>query len=155
MRPEPERSYLSVRARKESFADAVALLLQLLREVPRQLPRGMLGTVIGVTHSPEFEPDDLDIELGFALNRAPARLPQLSDGTTLGLRTLPAHPQVATCVRVGSPEKAHLTTGRIGRWLEDSNYRLAGPNREIFLQLPQAERIGDAVIEMAFPVEPA
>jgi len=67
---------------------------------------------------------------------------------------LPAFPRVAACVRVGPPERAHLTTSRIGRHLEASGYRLSGPNREIFLTPPAAHENVEPVIEMAFPIEP-
>lgn len=154
IRAEPERLYVSLRDRHPSFASAVALALELQREVPRQLGRGAAAaTLIGISHSPEFEPDDLDIELGYALDVEPARLPVLSGRRKLELRRLPAHARMATCVRVGSPVQAHRTTARIARYLESSGYRIAGPNREIFLQPPRNEDFEGAVIEMAFPVE--
>jgi DNA-binding transcriptional MerR regulator/effector-binding domain-containing protein len=154
IRSEPERRYMSLRSRQPSFAAAVALVLELQREIPPQLGRGVIGPFIGISHSPEFEPDDIDLELGFALESEPARLPALSGGRKLEIQTLPGHARVATCVRVGSPAQAHLTTARIGRYLEASGYRLAGPNREIFLEPPRDGKIDSAVIEMAFPIEP-
>ncbi|HKU42006.1 MAG TPA: MerR family transcriptional regulator [Polyangiales bacterium] len=154
IRSEPERRYLSLRTRHASFASAVALVLELQREVPRQLGRGVTGTLLGVSHSPDFEPDDLDLELGYALHAEPDRLPVLSGERRLELRTLPGHARVATCVRVGSPLAAHLTTSRIARYLEASGYRMAGPNREIFLQPPRNAEFEGAVIEMAFPIDP-
>jgi DNA-binding transcriptional MerR regulator len=154
IRAEPERRYLSLRGRYRSFAAALARALEMVREVPKQLPRGTLGTFIGVTHSPEFELDDIDLELGFELRGEPDSPPRLGDGAELGVSELPACERVATCVRVGPPERAHLTTERIGRWLEATGYRLAGPNREIFLKPPAADRLADTVVEMAFPIEP-
>ena len=154
IREEPARRYLSLRGRYPSFSAAVAQALQMMHEVPKQLPRGALGTFIGVTHSPEFEPDDIDLELGFELNAGARALPKLSSGVELGVSELPAYARVATCVRVGPPERAHLATARIGRWLEAANYRLTGPNREIFLKPPAAERLAESVVEMAFPIEP-
>jgi len=153
IRPEPERLYVSLRDRHPSFASAMALALELLREVPRQLGRGTTGVLIGISHAPEFEPDDLDIELGFAVDAEPARLPILRGRQKLELRRLPAHARMATCVRVGSPLQAHLTSARIARYLEAGGYRIAGPNREIFLQPPRNADFEGAVIEMAFPVE--
>jgi DNA-binding transcriptional MerR regulator len=153
MRPEPERRYLSVRVRHLSFGSAVETVLALHRELPSQVGRNVLGAFLGVSHSPEFEPDDIDLELGFALEREPARLP-VFNGQQLTLQTLPAHAQVATCVRVGSPVHAHLTTGRIARYLEATGYRLAGPSRELFLRPLHDGQIDHAVVEMAFPVEP-
>jgi DNA-binding transcriptional MerR regulator len=152
IRAEPEHRYLSLRARHHSFASAVAMVFDLYREVPAQVGRGVIGQLIGVSHSPEFEPDDLDIELGFALEAEPSKLPVVG-GRELELRTLPPHAMVATCVRVGSPVQAHLTTAKIARYLEATGYRLAGPSREIFLQPPKNGQIEHSVVEMAFPVE--
>lgn len=154
IREEPARRYLAVRRQYASFGDALVQALELMRELPRQLPRELCGRFIAVTHSPEFEPDQLDLELGYALEGEPSRVPHLPGSAKLVLRELSGHPRVATCVRVGPPDQAHLTTTRIGRWIELSGYRLAGPNREIFLKLPTVERAADAVVEMAFPIEP-
>jgi DNA-binding transcriptional MerR regulator/effector-binding domain-containing protein len=153
IRAEPERRYLSLRARHPSFLSAVQMVLEMHREIPRQVGRGVIGAFLGVSHSSEFEPDDIDLELGFALEAEPQKLPQFA-GQTLTLSTLPAHTRVATCVRVGSPIHAHLTTGRIARHLEATGYRIAGPSREIFLEPPRDGQMDHAVVEMAFPVEP-
>lgn len=152
IRAEPEQRYLSLRARHPSFASAVAMVLGMHRDVPPQVGRGVLGTFMGVSHSAEFEPDDLDLELGFALEAEPERLPVIA-GQTLELGTLPAHASVATCVRVGSPVEAHRTTAKIARYLEATGFRLAGPSREIFLEPLRGESLDNAVVEMAFPVE--
>lgn len=153
VRAEPERRYLSLRALQPSFASAIELALALQREVPRQMGRAALGPFIVVSHSPDFELDSIDLELGFALDAEPARLPVLSGVCAkLSLSTLPGYAQVATCVRVGSPAQAHRATERIGRYIEATGYRLAGPNREIFLQAPREGEIETAVVEMAFPI---
>jgi hypothetical protein len=153
IRPEPERQFISLRTRQPSFSAAVTLALELQREIPLQLHRASLGPFIVVSHSPEFEPDDLDLELGFALESAPSRAPTLH-GQSLQIGTLPSYERVATCVRVGSPAQAHLTTSRIGLYLESAGYQLAGPNREIFLQLPREGKVETSVVEMAYPIEP-
>ncbi len=154
LRDEPERLYLSVRTREPSFANALALGLELQREVPLQLGHGPLGPFIVVSHSAEFEPDDLDLELGFAVDSKPTRLPTLRSGRSLSLRTLPGHARVACCVRVGPPAEAHRSTAKIGQYVETMGYQLAGPNRETFLELPRGGRMETAVVEMAFPIEP-
>jgi DNA-binding transcriptional MerR regulator len=154
IRAEPERRYLALRTQQTSIGPAIELALEMQREIPRQLGRNVLGPFIAVSHSLEFEPDDLDLELGYALESEPARLPKLSAGHELECKTLQGYARVATCVRVGSPAQAHLTTSRIGRYLEAAGYRLAGPNRELFLQAPIDGDVETAVVEMAFPIEP-
>lgn len=152
IRAEPEQRYLALRVRHPSFASAVAMVLEMHRDLPQQVGHGVLGTFVGVSHSPEFEPDDLDVELGFTLESEPARLPVIR-GRALEVRTLPAHANVATCVRVGSPVNAHMASEKIARYLDAMGLELAGPTREIFLEPPRAGNIDNAVVEMAFPVE--
>ncbi len=58
-------------------------------------------------------------------------------------------------MRIGPPQQAHLTTARLGQFIEANGYRICGPNREVFLQRPTDGRMDDAVVEMQFPVERA
>jgi DNA-binding transcriptional MerR regulator len=155
IRAEPARRILTVRDTVGSFLAARALIQELAQTVPKRVPREVLGTLIGLAHSAEFEPDSIDVELGFVLiGEPPAQLPQVGS-LKLEARDLPAVPDMAVCVRVGLPEHAHLITGRIGRFVEANGFRLAGPSREVFLRLPRAERMEEAVVEMQFPVERA
>ena len=153
MRAEPARRILSVREVVDSFAVARGIIGELMRTLPAKLPRGLLGNLVGIAHSPEFEPDAIDVELGFVLaGDPPPELPSLGK-RTLQVRELPAVAHMAVCVRVGLPEHAHLITGRVGRYVEANGYRLAGPGREVFLRPPRPDRMEESVVEMQFPVE--
>ena len=160
MRPEPAHRILAVRDTVASFVEARHILAELARAIPKLLPRESLGSIIGIAHSAEFEPDAIDVELGFVLSDsaakelAPAQLPNVGN-RPLHLRELPAVAHMAACVRVGLPEHAHLITGRIGRYVERNGYRLAGPSREVFLRPPRPDRMEESVVEMQFPVERA
>jgi DNA-binding transcriptional MerR regulator len=155
LRAEPARRILAVRDTVASFAEAVQILGELARHQPKKLPRESLGSMIGIAHSAEFEPDTIDVELGFMLNaELPDELPRLGS-RALYVRELPAVEHMAACVRVGPPEQAHLITGKIGRFVERNGYRLAGPSREVFLRPPRADRMDESIIEMQFPVERA
>ena len=155
IRAEPARRVLTVRDTLSSFVEARGIIGQLAQVLPKRLPRDVLGTLIGITHSTEFEPDSIDVELGYVLNgEAPVALPAVG-ARTLAVRELPAVPHMAVCVRVGLPEYAHLITGKIGRFVEANGYRLAGPGREVFLRPPRADRMEESVVEMQFPVERA
>lgn len=155
IRAEPARRVLTVRDTLGSFVEARGVIGQLAQTLPKLLPRDVLGTLIGIAHSAEFEPDSIDVELGFVLNgEPPAVLPALG-ARTLAVRELPAVAHMAVCVRVGLPEHAHLITGKIGRFVEANGYRLAGPGREVFLRPPRADRMEESVVEMQFPVERA
>lgn len=155
MRPEPVRRILAVRDTVASFVEARELIGELARTLPKCLPRESLGPIIGIAHSAEFEPDTIDVELGFMWNGdPPAKLPRVGN-RPLQLRDLPAVEHMAVCVRVGLPEQAHLVTGKIGRYVESHGYRLAGSSREVFLQPPRADRMEESVVEMQFPVQRA
>lgn len=153
IRAEPARRIVSVRDTVGSFLEARMIIGELARTLPKHLPRESLGSLIGIAHSAEFEPDAIDVELGFVLTaEPPANLPILGQ-RPLQVRELPAIAHMAACVRVGLPEHAHLITGKIGRYVEQNGYRLAGPSREVFLRPPRPDRMEESVVEMQFPVE--
>jgi effector-binding domain-containing protein len=153
VRPEPARTLLSLRQTVPSLAEGVQLIGKLLRTVPRLAGRDVLGELVVIAYASEFEPDNIDAEFGFFLKADSAPPIQLPDGRQLTVRTLPAVSHVAACVRLGPPQESHLTTARIGQFVAANGYRIAGPNREVFLQRPSLDRMQDAVVEMQFPVE--
>src|SRR5689334_12145516 len=111
IRAEPARRIVSVRDTVASSFEARQIIGELARTLPAKLPRESLGQIIGIAHSAEFEPDAIDVELGFLLNgELPAALPTVGN-RTLSVRDLPALGHLAACVRVGLPENAHLVTG--------------------------------------------
>jgi AbrB family looped-hinge helix DNA binding protein len=115
IRPEPAHRILTARKTVASFATARAQLQTVSQFVRGKLARESIGPLLAIAHAPEFEPDSIDVEFGFILQDGdPAGL-RLPDGAALTVRELPAVAQMASCVRVGLPELAHLITGKIGR----------------------------------------
>ena len=105
-RPDARENDAAVRDTVASFAQAVQIIGELARHLPKQLPRESLGSMIGIAHSAEFEPDTIDVELGFMLNtELPDELPRLGS-RSLYVRELPAVEHMAACVRVGPPLSA-------------------------------------------------
>jgi len=155
LRREPARRLLSIRQTVASFADGVRLIRELVETVPRAMNHSALGQVVAIAHAPDFEPENIDVEFGFFLQSEVGGPVRLADGRALTVRDLPAVERLAACVRIGPPEDAHLTTVRIGQFIESSGYRISGPNREVFLQRPSPDRMQDSVVEMQFPVEKA
>ncbi|MCD6040668.1 MAG: hypothetical protein K0R40_271 [Burkholderiales bacterium] len=155
LRAEPGRRLLSLRQTVPSFADGVRLIGELAARVPRLVPAGVLGQLVVIAHAQEFEAEDLDVEFGFFLESALSAPVRLPDGRRLEARDLPPVERLATCVRVGPPQDAHLTTARLAQFIEANGYRICGPNRELFLQRPSPEGMDSAVVEMQFPVETA
>ena len=155
LRQEPARRLLSMRQRVASFADGVRLIGELVEAVPRAVGSRTLGPFVAIAHGPEFEPEHIDVEFGFFLHREPGGSVRLPDGRELAVRDVPPVERLAACVRIGPPQNAHLTTARIGHFIESNGYRICGPNREVFLQRPRADRMEDSIVEMQFPIETA
>jgi DNA-binding transcriptional MerR regulator len=152
MRSEPMQQLLSVRRIAPSFA-AVRDLIRELSEALRALKaKAMLGRLTAIAHAQEFELDRIDVEVGFVVDGDVGKEIRLTSGEPLSVRELPAVERMATCVRIGLPERAHLITGKIGVFLEANGYALAGPSREVFLQPPRLDRMEESVVEMQFPV---
>jgi DNA-binding transcriptional MerR regulator len=153
MRSEPAQQFLCARRVVPSFAAARDLIRELSESVRALRSKALLGRLTAIAHAQEFEVDRIDVEVGFVLQGdAPHAQVCLASGEPLSVRELPAVERMATCVRIGLPERAHLITGKIGVFLEANGYGLAGPSREVFLQPPRLERMEESVVEMQFPI---
>jgi DNA-binding transcriptional MerR regulator len=155
MREEPARQILSLRETVASFTEGICTIGSLVAMVPRAVEAGTLGPLVVLAHSREFEPECIDAEFGFYLHKEVKWPVQLTEGRVLVVRDIPAVSRMACCVRTGPPQNAHMTTARIGRFIELNGYRMSGPSREVFMQRPSIEHMQDAVVEMQFPVEAA
>ena len=154
VREEPAHLFLSARHVVGSFAEARERLQEVWACARTLVAPSALGSLTAVAHSAEFEPDRIDIEIGFVVPNDAGRSRRI-ERTGYQLRELPAQKHMAACVRIGLPEHAHLVTARIGRYLEANGYALAGPSREVFLQPPRFDRMEESVIEMQFPLKHA
>jgi DNA-binding transcriptional MerR regulator len=152
LRSDPAQWLLSTRQVLPSFAAAREVIGAVVRSVKKAVPAESLGPLLAIAHSPEFEPDRLDAEIGCIVRKRVADL-VTENGLQMKVRELPATERLATCVRIGLPEHAHLITGKIGAFVEANGYRLAGPSRELFLQPPRLDRMAESVVEMQFPIE--
>ena len=150
VRAEPARALLSLRRTVASFAAARSLIVELREQARPLLPRGSAPQLVAVAHSPQFEQDEIDVEFGYAFEVG--RAPSIGRHPVLAVRELEAVERMAVCVRVGLPEDAHLVTAKIGRFLEATGDSFAGPSRECFLQVPDLERMHEAVVELQYPV---
>jgi DNA-binding transcriptional MerR regulator len=90
LRAEPARKIIAVREVLASFTEARQLLAVLMAHVPRRIPPHLLGAIIGIGHSLEFELDRIDLEIGFVLNDELRQEVVLPDGRKLVRRELAA-----------------------------------------------------------------
>ncbi len=68
----------------------------------------------------------------------------------LTTRELPPVETLATLVHTGRVEDSHRSYGVLAGWLEQNGYQIAGPGRELLMQLPDAQ--DSAVFEIQLPV---
>ncbi len=147
--------YLSVRRIFPGMDDAVAMVRDVARKVTARIPDSARAALVVVAYS-DFEDEDLDLEIGFTLPRHVNKPVILPDKVAMTQTELPAVESLATLVRRGPADQSHLAFGALGLWMEANRYRITGPTREVFLELPlqQASR-DDTVMEIQFPVTKA
>ncbi|MEZ4220539.1 MAG: MerR family transcriptional regulator [Polyangiaceae bacterium] len=149
----PAALVLSARFTCRSFEEARHFVDEVHLEVPRRFGRTRVDRIVVLQHAPEYEPDELDLEIGWILAEG-AEVDALDvAGHRMSVRELPAIETAAICVRVGPPHEAHRHTRAIARRLEDEGFILNGANREVFLRAPSAKE--PPVVEMQFPVRRA
>ena len=143
--------YLSMRRVFADMTEVVAAVREVVRAVQPRLSDNLRGDLTVIAYS-DFDDADLDLELGFVLKAPPAR-PIKVPGIDLMLRELPAVDTLATLVRSGPADQSHIAFGALGLWMEANKYRIDGPGREVFLELPfQRPDQDNAVMEIQFPV---
>ena len=144
--------YLSVRRTFSGMGDAVAMLREVVGAVAAKIPHNVREKMVVVAYS-DFEDDDLDLEIGFSLTSTVAKRVVLPGAVEMTMTELPAVERLATVVRSGPNYQSHLGFGALGLWMEANRCRIAGPSREVFLELPfQRPEQEDAVVEIQFPV---
>ncbi|MEO0355602.1 MAG: helix-turn-helix domain-containing protein, partial [Cyanobacteria bacterium P01_A01_bin.3] len=65
----PAQAFLAARHRCRSLSETFAIVQDMGQIVPKQVPAKVLGRFAALIHGERFEPEDLDLELGFLLDR--------------------------------------------------------------------------------------
>jgi DNA-binding transcriptional MerR regulator len=102
-------------------------------------------------HSPVYEPDVFDVEIGYLFTGKAPKPVRLSEDRTLTVRELPAVETLATLVHVGRVRDSHQTYERLAIWLERNQWQMTGTGRELMMHLPQTTPDDEAVIELQLP----
>jgi effector-binding domain-containing protein len=104
---------------------------------------------ISVWHDEEYRDEEVDGEAAFATED-----PLPEDGRVLE-NLLPAAEKMASTVHHGSFDTIGGAYAALLAWIEENGYRVAGPNREIYLRGGDEQGNSAYVTEIQFPVEKA
>jgi DNA-binding transcriptional MerR regulator/effector-binding domain-containing protein len=133
--------------------NAVRRLIEMMNVVvPTAIPASNLGHIAIVVHSPAYDPDAFDFEVGYLLTKRLKGSVRLSDDHLLTVRELPAIEKAATLAHVGLTSDIHRTYGLLAQWLERNGWQISGAGRQIMMQLPSRNLENNAVIELQMPV---
>jgi hypothetical protein len=99
-----------------------------------------------------YDPEALDVEVGYLLTGKGPQSVELSEERLLTLRTLPAVETMATLAHVGRVSDSHRGYGALATWIEQHGWQMSGAGRDLLLQLPQSKQQDEAVIEIQLPV---
>ena len=146
--------YLSLRRTFADMTEVVSALRDVVGAVRPRVSDNLRGDLTVIAYS-DFDDENLDLEIGFVLKSAPARAIKVP-GLELTMNELPGVDTLATLVRAGPAHQSHIAFGALGLWMEANAYGIAGPSREVFLELPfQRPDQQDSVMEIQFPVAKA
>jgi DNA-binding transcriptional MerR regulator len=149
----PAQLFLSIRAMIPSPQEMLQLVEHVQRVLPSRVDPRVLGPFTGVVYTDGFTLRNNDVELGYLLKKPVEGPIALSEEYVLRMRELPAVATMATAVQTGGPDLVFVALGSIGQWIEANGYRMAGPYREIGVELPGTGPFDDMIIEVQMPIE--
>lgn len=148
----PAQPFLALRDVLLNMGAVQRLVQTLFLTVPRVVGPPNLGPLAVVLHSPVYEPEALDVEVGYLLTGNTPPSVRLSEERVLTTRELPAVDTMATLAQVGRVDERHQVYGALGVWVEQQQWQISGAGRELLLQLPLPGKEDQAVIEIQLPV---
>ena len=149
----PAQLFLSIRTIIPSPEEMIELVQHIQGVIPSRVNQRVLGPFAGIVYTDSFTLTNNDVELGYLLKKPVDDLIVISEEYALQMRELPAVQTMATAVQSGGPELVFLALGRIGQWIEANGYRIAGPYREIGLELSNLSTSDEMIVEVQMPVE--
>ena len=147
----PEQDYLSLRQTLLRLKDAGPYYYELSEAVLKRNIKG-LSYCTAIFHQPAFHTENVDWELGFLLREPFTEIIVLADKREMRVTQLPSIEQMATVVHRGPWSEMHLGFAAIGAWIEVNQFRIAGPGREVYLNLVPPGQDENFVVEVQIPV---
>ncbi|GAB2873931.1 MerR family transcriptional regulator [Microbulbifer echini] len=147
-----EQLFYSVRKVMPNLFDTIHLVTELREYVPAMTEKDQLGPLTIILHGDAFSIENVDIEVGFTVKNEVDSPLLLPGGGEVKGRTLQSEESVISTIRVGAFENGYEKYAQLGRWIENSDFQISGPAKEIFLKPPSQGNPEDCVCEIQFPV---
>lgn len=112
-----------------------------LQKMMEQTGAVCAGGLFAIYHSPEFDPEDTDLELGFPVTAASGHTRTLKGCTC------------AAAMHKGEYIKLPETYTRLGAWIDTNGYSIAAPPYEIYLNDPGEVPPDQLLTEIYFPIK--
>jgi effector-binding domain-containing protein len=148
----PTQHFLALHEVLPDVAAVRQLVEHMAHFVPAMVGQHNLGHIAIVIHSPMYDPEAFDFEIGYLLTGKVPRAVRLAEERVLTVRELSAIEIVATLVHVGRVRDIHQSYGALGQWVEQHGWQVTGTGRQILMQLPLHGNADDAVVELQLPV---
>ena len=148
----PTQRFLALREVLPNIGTRRRLVQSISAVVPGVVEPHSLGHIAIVTHSPVYDPEALDVEIGYLLTGNAPTSVRLSEERVLMIRELPAVETMATFAYEGRISDLHRGHGTLGTWVEQQNWHIIGMGREVLIQLPGSETEDDVLVEIQLPV---
>lgn len=152
LKPIPAQQFLALREVLSGIGARRRLVHRISAVVANVVEPQSLGHIAIVSHSPIYDPEALDVEIGYLLTGKAPESVRLSEERVLTIRELPAVETMATFAYEGRINDLHRGHGTLGAWVEQKNWHLSGVGREIVIQLPRSETEEEVLVEVQFPV---
>ena len=120
------QTVISIRDTLPTFGDQVSLWIELANYLISRKAKAA-GPSITIYHDPEYRERDVDLETA-----TPVSAP-LPESQRVNGRELPGIDLAATLIHKGGYENIGQTYSALVSWIEANGYRIAGPNREVYL----------------------
>ncbi len=107
-----------------------------------------IGPPLALYHDCEFKERDVDVELAVPITGT------LAETARIKIRELPAIPKAASLIHHGPYEQLHEAYKALMNWVAAKNYRIVGPDREVYLTSPEeCKSPDDYITELQVPIE--
>lgn len=148
----PAQPYLSTRTVFPDLPSVMTFIGLMRQQLPSKLDRHTLGEFAAVIYTDDFRMDNNDAEFGYLLKKPVAGPIALTKDYVLYENELPAVQTMATAVQIGGPELAFVALGKMAQWIEANGFSIAGPYREIGIDIADIDNLSQSVVEIQMPV---